>query len=57
MSGGMQFHYTHVTAFIRRISLEWNSRGSAMTNHKKLIDVTVLLDWNCFLSQKKRFLK
>ena len=26
---------------------EWDSRGSVMTNHKKLIDVTVSLDRKC----------
>ena len=39
----MQLYYIPVTAFsladllLDRISLEWDSRGSAMTNHKKLM--------------------
>ena len=46
MSRSMQLHYIPVTAFSKtdlfldRIFLEWDSRGSAMTNHKKLVDVT-----------------
>ena len=64
MSTNMQLHYIPVTAFsytdlfLDRISLEWDSRGSAMTSHKKLIDVNASLDRNCeSLSQKKRFTK
>ena len=48
MSRGMQLHYIYISVtaftytdlFLERISLERESRGSAMTNHKKLIDVT-----------------
>ena len=39
----MRLHYIPVMAislFLNRISLEGDSRGSAMTNNKKLIDVT-----------------
>ena len=48
MSRSIQLHYVPVTAFsdtdiyFDRISLEWDSRGGAMTNHKKLIGVTWL---------------
>ena len=38
--------------FLDRISQEWDSRGSDMTNHKKLIDITASLDRN-FLSFTK----
>ena len=42
--------------FLERISLEWDSLGSAMTNHKKLIDVTASLDQNCFsLKEQKAY--
>ena len=50
MSRSMQLHYNSFMAFsyadlfLERISLEWDFRGSAMTNHKKLIDVTASLD-------------
>ena len=53
MSRSMQLHYIHVTAFSKtdlfldRISMEWDSRGSTMTNHKTLIDETVSLERNC----------
>ena len=53
MSRSKQLHYTPVTAFTKsnlfldRISLEWDPRGSAMTNQKKIIDVTASLDRNC----------
>ena len=46
MSRCMQLHYISVTAFsstdlfLDRIYFEWDSRGSAITNHKTLIDVT-----------------
>ena len=52
MSRSMQLHYISVTVFsqtdlfLDRISLEQTSRGSAMTNHKKLIDVTASLERN-----------
>ena len=37
-----------------RTCVEWDSRGSAMTNHKKLIDVTASLDRNCPLFHEKK---
>ena len=40
--------FSNTNLFLDRISLD--SRGSAMTNHKKPIDVTASLDRNC-LSQ------
>ena len=40
--------------FLDRISLEWDSRGSAMTNHKKLNDVTWSLDRNCLTFTKEK---
>ena len=43
--------------FLDRIFLEWDSRGSAMTNHKKLNDVTWSLAGTALLSQKKRYTK
>ena len=36
------------------ISLEWDFRGNATTNHKKLIDVTALLDRNCLSFTKEK---
>ena len=42
--------FSNTNLFLDRISLEWDSRGIAMTNHKKPIDVTASLDRNC-LSQ------
>ena len=59
MSRSMQLHYISVTAFsytdlfLERISLEWDSRGSAMTNHKKVIDVTASLDGSCLSFTKE----
>lgn len=60
MTRNMQLHYISVATFsyndlfLYRISLEWDSRVSAMTNHNKLIDVTALLDQNCrsFVKEK-----
>ena len=46
MNRGMQLHYIPVTAFsfiylfLARVSWECESRLSAMTNHRELIDVT-----------------
>ena len=40
--------------FLDRIYFEWDSRGSAITNHKTLIDVTALLDWNCLSFTKEK---
>ena len=48
MIRSMLLHYVPVAAFsdtdlyFDRISLEWDSRGGAMTKQKKLIDVTGL---------------
>ena len=59
----MQLHYISVTAFsetdifLDGIPLEYDSRGSAMTNHKKLIDVTASLERNCLYLEKKRYTK
>ena len=53
MSRSVQLHYIPVAAFpqtdlfLDRISLELDSRESAMANHKKLIDVPASLDRNC----------
>ena len=60
MSRSMQLHYISVTAFswtdlfLNRIYFEWDSRGSAITNHKTLIDVTALLDRNCLSLHKRK---
>ena len=46
MSRSMQLHYVPITEFSRtdllldRIFLKWDSRGSVMTNHKILVDVS-----------------
>jgi len=56
----MQLHYIPVMAFSltdllqEQISLEWDSRGSTMTNHKKLNDVTASLDRNCVAFTKEK---
>ena len=48
----MQLHYIPVTAFsltdllLEQISLEWDSRGSAMTNHK--------IEKNCVTFKKEK---
>ena len=63
MSRSTQLHYVPVTAFsstdlfLDRLSSQLDSRGSAMTNHKTLIDVTASLDRNCLSFTKKRFTK
>ena len=63
MSRSIQLPYIPVSAFLQtdlclnRIFLEWDSRGSAMTNHKKLIDVTLSLDRNCLSFTKEVILK
>ena len=60
MSRSMQLYRIPVTAFSKndlfldRISLEWDSRGSAMANHKKVIDVTASLDGNCLSLTKEK---
>ena len=57
MSRSMQLHYISATAFsstdlfLDQIYFEWDSRGSATTNHKTLIDVTALLDRDCLFLQ------
>ena len=40
--------------FLNRIYFEWDSPGSAITNHKTLIDVTALLDRNCLSFTKEK---
>ena len=56
ISRSMQPHYIPVTAFsylfLDRISLKWDSHGSAMINHKKVINVIASLDRN-YLSLTK----
>ena len=60
MSRSMQPHYISVTAFsqtdlfLNRIYFDWDSRGSATTNHKTLNDVTALLDRNCLSFTKEK---
>ena len=64
MSRSMQLHYIPVEAFsltdlyLDWISQEWDSSGSAMTNHKKLILISLCL-WTktAFHSQKERHTK
>ena len=59
MNRSMQLNYISVTAFsqtdlfLDRIYFEWDSRGSAITNHKTLIDVTVSLDRSYFSFTKE----
>ena len=59
MSRSMQLHYISVTAFswtdlfLDRVPLEQDSRGSAMANHKELIDVTASLERNCLYYRKE----
>ena len=60
MSKGIQLHHISVTVFAKtgwfldRISLEWDYRGSIMTNQEKLIDVTASLDRNCLSSKENK---
>ena len=60
MSRSKQLHYVPVTAFSRtdsvtnRISLEWDSHSSAMTNSKKLINDIAHWNGTAFVSRKKR---
>ena len=55
MSRSMQHHYIPVTAFLEtdlfldRIPLKKDSGGSAMANHKKVIDVTASLGQFAFI--------
>ena len=59
-SRSMQLNYIPVTVFsstdlfLDRIYIEWDSRGSAITNHKKLIDVIASLDRNCLCSTEEK---
>ena len=39
--------------FLDWIYIEWDSRGSAITNHKTLIDVTASLERNCLSFTKE----
>ena len=63
MSRTMQVHYIPVIAFsladlfLERISLEWDFHGSAMTSHKKLIDVSASLDQNCLSFTLEKYTK
>ena len=60
MSWSMQLHYIPVTAFSQSdlildpISREWDSRGTAMANHNKLVDIIASLDqnWLSFTKEK-----
>ena len=60
MSRSMQLNYIPVTAFsltdlfLDRIYFEWDSRGSANTNHKTLIDANVSLDRNYLSFTKEK---
>ena len=60
MIKSMQLHYIPFTTssekdlFLDPISLEWDSRRSAMTNPKKLIDVTASLDRSCLSYTKEK---
>ena len=60
MSRSMQLNYTPVTAFsltdffLDRMYFEWDSRGSAKTNHKTLIDANVSLDRNYLSFTKEK---
>ena len=46
------FSYTDL--FLDRISLEWDTRESAMIDHKKIIDVTASLNRNYFSFTKAK---
>jgi len=58
MSRHMQLHYIPTRRFYKpiyfRISLELDSRGSAMTNHNKLIDVTASMVRNYLSFTKEK---
>ena len=60
MSRSMQLHYISVTAFsetdlfLNQIYFEWDFRGSAIANHKTLIDISALLDRNCLSCTKEK---
>ena len=43
-----------IDLFLDRISLEWGFRGSAMTNHKKLIDASASPDLTCLSFSKEK---
>ena len=48
------YSYPVTALTLYRISLRCDSRGSAMTNHKKLIDVTPSLDRDCLPFTKEK---
>ena len=60
MNRSIQLHYISATAFsstdlfLDRIYFDWDSRGSAITYHKTLIDVAALLDRNCLSFTKEK---
>ena len=61
MSRSIQLRYIPVTVisqtsdlFLNRNSLEGDSRGSAMANHKKIIDAAVSLNKNCLPFAKEK---
>ena len=65
MCKNMQLHYIPVTPFsstdlfLDQISLEWDSRGSTMSDQSQETNFTSLCHWTrtAFLSQKKDKLK
>ena len=60
MSKSMQLNYIPVTAFsytdsfLDQVYFAWDSRGSVITNHKALTDVTASLDRNCLSFTKEK---
>ena len=54
MSRSMQLHYIPVTVFYRPIYFQIEFPWSAMTNHKKLIDVIASLDQDCLSFAKEK---
>ena len=48
------YHDVVIDLFLDGIFLEWDFRGGAMANHKKLIDVTASLDRNCVSFTKEK---
>ena len=49
--------FSYTDPFLNRISLDWNSRGNAMTNDKKIIDVTTSIDRDCRSFTKEKVCK
>ena len=47
-------HFVFIGLYLDRISREWDSRGSAMTSHKKLTDVTAAMNRNCLSFTKEK---